>query len=434
MSSHTTSFRFLDLPVTVRDQIYTELLVPPIIRIDHDHVTQERLSVEILHVNKQIYAESSDVLYAKNLLIVISANSPALLDELTRDKTPIISEPKDPRKIVQCHRFAMNFELVGIGCQLCATSTPMFVISAKALPLFATALIGEYKFRPGIGMGLAQGQITVKNTFRYTTERFSDLTFGRLLEAEEFPQFNCLRVVGAILDEHRRALARDFVDDSEHACGIFALGMDSYRHRVWFGMRNEDRTTPNEGFELSISEHQTHELPRLMIRQYDMFWDCHNYRVRELGHVCTMETRYQFTRMAEMYNTLIEGYILAAKRDPDQAVTAYTQALRAAEEGITYLNRDDRFAEFYKKDEPVEGDNMVKVQAAKTMLSLKASKACSKLGDKTSAVKYVQIAHRCTPHMFPRLQERLLKLAGKIWPAEPMVIINPIFWKDVESE
>ncbi|KAF2796018.1 hypothetical protein K505DRAFT_359699 [Melanomma pulvis-pyrius CBS 109.77] len=417
--------RFLDFPVSIRDQIYAELLVPHIIKVDEFNVTQSLLFTDILYTNKQIYTESSDVLYTRNLLIVISTNSKTLLAEQTRNKTPIFSVPKNPSTVTQCHRFAMTIELIGIDDEATENGTPAFVISAKALPCFATSLIGKYTFRSGVGYGIAAVRMKVENTFRYSTARFSNLTFGRLLSAEHLPKFNCLRIEGQILEEHHHAMARDYLNESEHSCGFFGLGLDAYRHRVWFRMRNEDREAHNQGIKLETPDSQIHRLPRLLLRFFDIFWDCHNYRVHELGHNCSMDACYQFARMADMYNTLVQGYVLAAKRHPERATNSYTQALHAAEEGIMYLNRDDRFVR--SKADTTEAA-ILKVNSAKTLLSLKAAKACSKLGDEKAARKYIEDAAIYSPIMFPAVMDRLAKLFWKTWPAEPLVTTTPILW------
>ena len=419
--------------MTVRDQIYNELLVPPIVQIDEHHITQGPPSINILYTNKQIYAESSDVFYSKNLFTVIRTNSPQLLAEQPRSKTPIFAEPKDPLKIAQGHRFAMTMELLGLNLGSSSNSIPAFVISAQALPFFATALIGELRFRSGVGNGFCVVRMKIENTFRYSTSRFSALTFGRLLTAEIFPKFNCLRIEGNILDEHRRAMLCNFLNESEVACGFFGLAVETFRHRIWFRMRNEDRENPNEGIKLEILEDQIYELPRLLVRMYDIFWDCHDYRVCELEHECTKGTQYQFTRMADMYNTLIQGYVLAAKRHPElpeRIVDAYTKALRVAEEGISYLNREDRLVD--SKIITTEAD-LLKVNSAKTLLSLKAAKACSKLGNEKAARKYIKDAAVYSPDIFPTAVDRLLKLSWKLWPTKPLVNTTPILWRNTEA-
>ena len=427
-----TYLRFLDFPVTVRDQIYTELLVPPIVQVDEHHITQGPPSINILYTNKQIYAESSDVFYSKNLFTVIRTNSLQLLCEQPRSKMSIFAEPKDPLKITQSHRFAMTMEILGMDLQTASKSIPAFIISAQALPFFATALIGKFFFRSGLGNGLCVVRMKIENTFRYSTSRFSALTFGRLLTAEMFPKFNCLRIEGNILDEHRRATLCNFLNEDENACGFLALAIDTFRHRLWFRLLSEDRENPNEGIKLEITDGHVYELPRLLLRLYDIFWDCHDYRVRELEHECTTDTRYQFTRMADMYNTLIQGYVLAAKRHPEfleGVVDAYTKALRVAEEGIAYLNREDRLIN--SKISTTEAD-LLKVNSAKTLLSLKAAKACSKLGNEKAAKKYTEDAAVYSPDMFPTAADRLLKLSWKSWPVTPLVTTKPILWRNPE--
>jgi hypothetical protein len=432
MSLDMPCLRFLDFPVTVRDQIYAELLVPPIVEVDEDHVTQLPPSINILYINKQIYAESSDVLYAKNLFTVISTNCPQLLCEPLRSKTPVFAEPKDTYKTAQCHRFAMTIEILGMHSEVATESVPAIVISAQALPFFATALIGKVEIPPSARNGLYVARMKTENSFRYSTSRFSNLTFGRLLTAKKYPIFNCLLIEGDISDEHRRAMSRSLLSEPDIACRLFGLSVDSLRHRIWSWMRRNASGDSNAEIKRQLPYSHPHELLRVLLNMYDMFWGCHEYMVRELSHDCIMPTTHQFTRMANMYNTLIQGYVFDAKCHPEyleRVIYAYTKALRTAEEGIAYLNRDDRL--IYPALTDTKG--VLKINQAKTALSLKAAKACRKLGDKEAAKIYIKDAALYSPSMSPSAADRLFKLDEKSWPAEPLITIKPVLWRCSET-
>ena len=87
-TSITGLFRFLDLPITVRDQAYAGLLAPLVDEGVYIHLTAassaERIErgaeeisnvtkslkdvfTSIMYTNRQIYVESSDTFYLKNL-------------------------------------------------------------------------------------------------------------------------------------------------------------------------------------------------------------------------------------------------------------------------------------------------------------------------------------------------------------------------------
>ena len=127
-----------------------------------------------------------------------------------------------------------------------------------------------------------------------------------------------------------------------------------------------------------------------------------------------------------MYNTLIYGYLLAAKRHPERSTIAYTEALYAAEEGIAYLNREDRFISSRKT---ATDASLPKVDLAKATLSLKAAKICSKLGNEQAARAYVNDANIHSPNADPAVMSRVVKLDLKTWPDEPLVTTKPVLWK-----
>lgn len=112
--------QFLNLPELVRDQIYTELLVPSVAKLDNGNATQELPYVNILHTNRKIYTEASDVFYSQKLPVIVSANGPTFLREGTIKDTPKLSETKDESKIAACKRFAMTIELLCIILRLCS--------------------------------------------------------------------------------------------------------------------------------------------------------------------------------------------------------------------------------------------------------------------------------------------------------------------------
>ncbi|KAF2689169.1 hypothetical protein K458DRAFT_383828 [Lentithecium fluviatile CBS 122367] len=434
------SIGLLDLPLTIRQQIYEELLLPPITQKEDGKLSQEDATVDIFYTNRQVYAESSDVFYAKNIFIVISSNTDTLFEQGTYEKTPVFRKVRDPRKITQCPRFAMTMEFLGISQLLAAHGTPQFIVTAQALPLFATALNGKYKH--GIGCGMVQMQ--VQQTFRYTTERFSELVFGRFLSAERLPRFVALKVDGTIDDDYIYAIMSLCANDETSSCSHFSLGLRCYKDRVWYRMQKE-YDPDGQSMREEIPDGQTHELPRLMLRMLEISWSCHDYRQSHLGHKCDgilADGPYRFGEAADLYNVLALSYMLAAKRAkeyPEQAKHAYLQARKAAEDGIKYLCRDDRVAFPDVIDGPDDERRLSQIERlnrARSLLSLKAAKACSKLGDRKAATAYTVDVIVDAPYFNPGVKERLLRLSWKDWPDLPddSPYIGPaILWKMRDS-
>jgi len=112
---------FLDLPIIVRNQIYANLLVPETIP---DTKSCWETSIDILLTNRQIYEESSDVFYSKNLFVVIETNDPSLITQLLDEKVSIFA--KNPVNVGNCKRMAMKVEMYMFDNRLPTTSSMSF--------------------------------------------------------------------------------------------------------------------------------------------------------------------------------------------------------------------------------------------------------------------------------------------------------------------
>jgi hypothetical protein len=109
---------FLDLPLTVRNQIYTNLLVPELIL---DLKICWETSIDILFTNRQIYEESSDIFYSKNLFVIIETNDADLIAEIPNENVSIFA--KSPATVSNCKRMAMRVEMYMFDNSLPATSS-----------------------------------------------------------------------------------------------------------------------------------------------------------------------------------------------------------------------------------------------------------------------------------------------------------------------
>jgi hypothetical protein len=382
------ALRFLDLPTIVRDQIYTELLVPPVIKHEDGCITQDPACIEILFVNREIYAEASDIFYSKNLFTVISSNSKSkvgVFEDLNRDKLRIMYDVKDATKIAQCNRFAMSMEILILNRLYKATSTPFYVLPAAILPYFAGFII----------TGTGAVRMKVEHTFRYTISRFSELVFGRFLTAERLPKFRALRIEGLIEPSYRHSMIQNCVqqtiyDAHELGCAHYENGINSIGNHVYRRI-HEEKGASNVA--TLISESQTHELPRLMLRMYDIFWDYHTYLEREFGHSCGAVKLF-FRTIGRTIFLLVDSYLFAADRDPEKSVDIHIQALSAAEEGLKYLNRDDRLIFPQMVDDSFGqeggvGSSFNVINGTKAKLSRKAAEVCIRLGYVMEADQYM---------------------------------------------
>ncbi|KAF9869467.1 hypothetical protein CkaCkLH20_13064 [Colletotrichum karsti] len=66
----STSSEFLDIPIEIRLEIYSHLLLcPPLDKLAPDTRPVQRLHPAILKVNRQIHDEASPILYCKNIFL-----------------------------------------------------------------------------------------------------------------------------------------------------------------------------------------------------------------------------------------------------------------------------------------------------------------------------------------------------------------------------
>jgi hypothetical protein len=98
---------FLDLPLTVRNHIYADLLVPQ--SVPDTKIFFEPININILFTNRQIYKESSDIFYSQNLFTVIETNDTSLIFNIPEKHVTIFA--RNLVNIEHCKRIAMTVEM-----------------------------------------------------------------------------------------------------------------------------------------------------------------------------------------------------------------------------------------------------------------------------------------------------------------------------------
>lgn len=118
---------FLGLPVTVRNRIYTDLLVPE--SVPNAKIFHKPVNINILFTNRQIHAESSNIFYSQNLFTLIETNDPGLVFDLPEDHVTIFA--RNPVNIDSCKRIAMTVEMYLFDNKLSGTSS-MYLPNSKS--------------------------------------------------------------------------------------------------------------------------------------------------------------------------------------------------------------------------------------------------------------------------------------------------------------
>ncbi|KAF2867777.1 hypothetical protein BDV95DRAFT_175437 [Massariosphaeria phaeospora] len=394
------NFRFLDLPSVVRKQIYRELLVPPTFVLN-GLVEQRRPSTDILYTNRQIYAESSDTFYSRNLFTAVSTNvyahlwtkttfvfpKPCSGDEegtLTRGVT-LWKIPR-PRTIAQCTRFAMTMDVIS-PTPLHPYRPAMFVVSARMLHFFVRSLPCE--------MVYGAIDFSVENTFHYQTiTQLSELLFGRLTGGPVYHDLGALRIKGPVSMDCYRAMVRKFVSYEKMPWHQWRLIAKLYGRdpREFKPLRpRPSRASESVGIHFGLLEYKMDNQPRIMLDIFDIRWDCQEFMVDELEHECAGRHRDQYAEVVDLYRQLIRTYSQLADVYPARASTGYLRAHEVAEEALDYVDRADRSA-FPEDLEEYPQSDIDETNAIKADLYAQAAMTCSKLGDETAALSIMQDA------------------------------------------
>jgi hypothetical protein len=407
---------FLDLPVTVREQIYAELLVPPVTHKGEYVFRPDDVSTGILYANRQVHAESSYVFYSKNLFVVVESDSHTFRRLSVKPPTWIRFLPcRTVNRISQSashSRFALSMDLLsllGIGRrspQEPSFGRAAFVITAQALRYIMDDLVAALGRPTEVSIVTFQ----IYNTFRYSALRFAELVFESVLSMPHLPAFKALGIRGPLHPDYHHRLVSKLLLHQDRIWYDFAGIFASCRSWVQHNMLPQRVDTDVE-MQWNLAD------LRSLLRALDIVWDFHaSVGFKHNEHYAQASL---FQSVADLYGMLVLAHLIEAKRHPDRAVSAYLVARQVAEEGIAYLTGDDRKVDqgtFETFPSTIKEENMTLTGRAKAMLSLKASKVCIKLGDRTTASHYITDAHRQDANMSPSSFELHLKLKWKNLP------------------
>lgn len=418
----------LDLPVTVREQIYSELLVPPPPTPECHYVFRPAdVSTGIMYTSRQIWEESSYIFYAKNLFVSIHCDP--YISEGLPSKPPITTLripflPLDNTYEATLHgRFAMGLEFLNIGRQSGRNdSRSCLVITAQALCYLMDDLARLPRMRPELAPQIIVARFEIHNTFRYAIPRFSELVFGSLISMQRLPNLKALDIRGPLVPSYRQRL----MDKLLH-------GQD----RIWFdfaGAFAANRSRLYEMLHLPTYDLKMQKVIRklqLLLRALDVVWDFHSSLDFRFNRHYAQSSLFQ--SVADVYGMLVLVHLTRAKQIQDCVPSSFLDARSAAEQGIQYLNRDNRIVDLRTLENlPTHTirENVNIANRAKAVLSLKASKACTKLGDRKAAAVYITDAHKKYHNLMPSSQELHLKLQWKKLPDSVDHSSPAIRWKE----
>lgn len=228
---------FTDLPVTVREQIYAELLIAPAIEdpgilpsspknfnlVKGPTKSRKHVSTGIMYTNRQIYIESSDLFYNKNLFTCVHFNDYYCRlesEQLVETIRSLCFAVLDSAEEIPNDQFAMSLQLARLGREWDGMHLERiaFVFPAQALPFLFKYLSMASIYSSEVVVA----KFHIHNTFRYSLPRFSEHLFGALLAAKHFPKWKALSVHGSLDPRYMEQLVQKLPCDQERIWYDFA--------------------------------------------------------------------------------------------------------------------------------------------------------------------------------------------------------------------
>lgn len=379
-------FRFLDLPYTIREQIYQELLTRseykrPSLRIGTSIKNQRNA---ILRTNRQIYEESRPILYTCNLFVLVESNNNPLLKAVLQQYQHKFLKNEAVQSSVFEDKIAMTLSIFFFspGCSS-GTVRPRLLFPRSCLPYFF------YKLRqPTCQAFTTAASLTLKinNRFHYTQDRIAELMLKPFKETEPL-NFLAVMVDDSIASHHtelRRKCVGSFPVD--HLLSHFEYIETNYEQ-------------PQQRWQVTISYCR-------------LLWACHERLFRMIPgrdhiHSLWCRTARAYYRLSLEYcqeserarnpaspaTSVVDESLqdlggASLQRPQHQHVSALRDALSAAreqlEDGIKFLRSRDSFAR------PERAMNYMKAEVLKMKIALMKNAAwlSQNLDDRVAAIGY----------------------------------------------
>ncbi|KAF1938097.1 hypothetical protein EJ02DRAFT_458179 [Clathrospora elynae] len=395
---------FLTAPITVREQIYRELLTcEPSTAINKGKAPSSPIC-QLLTLNRQISDEVTKFLKGQ-LCVLIKTNDPCFIQDSLEDEnkrlsliSQLQSQDGAVRKDATSAPIAMELDFYMFHSNLEAISSSAFLVPVTSIKALLSML-----WLPGWSIWCMQASLTftLVNTFSYSQEKAEDLLIQPWINWFVPSHFVGISTNAAIPETLTSQLKTKLLGG--YAAGDHLRKLNSLRNILNAG--------PGEFAAKKLA----------MASKYaQVIWDCHFECMRDAstGHFTSdsvlnlwiITCRTAADHVMVLLNAARDGEegpeIASASGDAEKLA----EARRVAEKTISFLsNKSVRACEQTAGVERVQ----TAVRKSKALMCFRAHMACKGLGDVHAAVGYLEEAKRFEPESSEKLLKRIEELKAE---------------------
>ncbi|KAL1796330.1 hypothetical protein ACET3X_004870 [Alternaria dauci] len=378
---------FLTVPVTIREQVYHELLtyLPPATNVQvitpwkaaFEGVAPSSPICKLLTLNRQVNTEVFEFL-TRQLCVVVKTNQPRFIGSIFDERVerlPLISQLQSCtgaiKKDISRFPVAMEWDICALRSELEPESAPCYLMPATSM--IQLIQIARHRTYWQMDKSLA---FTILDTFSFSKDRALEILVSPWLKDPPFRHKFLGIITNDVIPPLMTADLRKRLQE-QYSAAYYLTTIDMFR------------------------QHASNDDPENAVRKYKMackyarlVYDCHLDKMRNnFGdlHRPWIEDRVLMLWMltCETATELIQSLLRLGLADASDGVTFFREARKVAEEMINLLSSKPLFA----REESVASEAVQKqVRKTKFLLSFKAHKVCKALGDVDAAISHLEDA------------------------------------------
>jgi hypothetical protein len=393
---------FINLPITIRERIYDDLLTFPTTLSTAKGQAPSSTLCNFLFINRQIHAEVIDFIRSQ-LPVLIKTNDPEFVEKILSERggLPIVSQLRSEdgsiSRLMATPLVSMEIEMSMYHNHLEVTSFAAFLLPARSMKELL-----DFLWLPNWSIWAMQASVSFDliNTFSHTQEAalaklvqpwinwFIPSHFVGVSTAPTLPSDLSSQLKKTLLGEYRAFDHLQKVQSLSHSAVTRAQTGD------WTGAA---------------------ERYRMVDRYVRLVWDCHLERMRNesmcgtgtnfVRHLWLMSLDVVANHVQCLINAAL-GLGASVKRLDLQTNSGnkkkLQEALAVAETGIDFLRQL-----WTRNTDLIDMAGNNRCGKAKAKLSFRAHLACTGLGDVNAAIGYLEEAKRYEPESAGSLNAKI---------------------------
>ncbi|KAH7359612.1 hypothetical protein BKA66DRAFT_472460 [Pyrenochaeta sp. MPI-SDFR-AT-0127] len=397
---------FLSIPITLREQIYDELLTARAVTSLVSPICA------ILLLNRQVYHEVNDYLASK-LLILIQTNDPlfirSVLGDAARCSFPIISQlklrPDIAHKDVSKAPIAMKVQFHMYRThERGLASYPVFLIPASSLRILLDDILASPRWMDWTMQASISFQIS--NTFTYTQLRAEELLIGPWLEWIRPVKFLGVETDASISRALTHRLKGRLV--GQHIAEELVRKFESLRHAALEKAHGEEWDLASERYSMAS-------------RYATLLWECHLACLRDASEK-TLETDLillLWAMVTEDGANHIQCFINAASDGrpnanlPTGCAVNNANLMQARQIGEEIIRIQSNRPSFGSEEMFNDETAQVIVRKGKAVVCYRLHVVCRALGDLDAAVGYLRDAYMYEPENTEKFERKAKELIAE---------------------